>query len=406
MHFNLVQRDGLYYCDTNVFTVDRNPVRVCCHRAVTQDRGKSPQFVHTSRARQVESEVWLLHFVSPGEHQLNVLSPNIVGMPATFEYHPFCSIDFKEQAYIRKQAAGRTAERIPPCGAEFFMDSVFMHASTEDYKRPNKSTDRIVTSYDGYSSHLIIVDSASRQVWAFLTKSKEPPIYILRAFLKKFGIGTGVIRTDQGGELARSDSFRDTMLKEFGYVVEPTGADSPSQNGGVESYNHTLAIKVRTLLYSAGLSARFWSAALLHAVYLHNRLVHSATGKTPYEGWYGRKPDVSHLKTFGSQVCVKRTGLRQCKLGHHDFTGIFLGYTATYQNIIYLDLNSGIVKSCHHAVFDKAWYLQQTGLPAAQLLYNLGLEADSEFTSPEGPLSPTPASTIAPVTVPWPPLAP
>ncbi len=172
------------------------------------------------------------------------------------------------------------------------------------------------------------MDSASRRVWAFLTKSKEPPIDILWAFLKKFGIGTQVIQTDQGGKLARSDSFHDTMLKEFGYVVELTGADSPLQNGGAESYNHTLAIKVHTLLYGAGLSARFWSAALLHAVYLHNQLVHSATGKTPYEGWYGRKPDVSYLKTFGSRVCVKRTGLRRCKLDCHGFTGIFLGCTA------------------------------------------------------------------------------
>ncbi len=216
----------------------------------------------------------------------------------------------------------------------------------------------------------------------------------------------GVIQTDQGGKLARSDSFCDTMLKEFDYVVEPTGADSPLQNGGVESYNHTLAVKVRTLLYGVDLSARFWSAALLHAVYLHNQLVHSATGKTPYEGWYRHKPDVSHLKTFGSWVCVKRTSLRRCKLDHHNFTGIFLGYTTMDQNIIYFDLDLGIVKSCHHAVFDKAWYLQQTCPPAAQLLYNLRLEADSESTSLEGPLSPTPAGTIAPMTVPWPPLVP
>jgi hypothetical protein len=78
----------------------------------------------------------------------------------------------------------------------------------------------------------------------------------------------------------------------------------------------------------------------------------------------------------------------------------------TDQNIIYLDLNCGIVKSCHHAVFDKSWYLQQTCLPAAQLLYNLGLEADSKFTLLESPLSPTPAGTIPPVIIPWPPLAP
>ena len=95
-------------------------------------------------------------------------------------------------------------------------------------------------------------------------------------------------------------------------------------------------------------------------MYLHNRLVHSATNKTPYEGWYGRKPDITHFKTFGSRVCVKRTGSRRCKLDRHDFTGIFLGYTAMDQNIIYLDLDSDVVKSCHHAVFDEAWYLQPT----------------------------------------------
>jgi hypothetical protein len=115
-----------------------------------------------------------------------------------------------------------------------------------------------------------------------------------------------------------------------------------------------LAVKTRTLLYGAGLPTKFWSIALLHSVYLHNRLVHSATNKTPYEGWYGRKPHITHLKTFGSRVCVKCTGSRRCKLDRHDFTGIFLGYTATDQNIIYLNLDSGVVKSCHHAVFDEA----------------------------------------------------
>ena len=281
-----------------------------------------------------------------------------------------------------------------------------MRSSTDDYKRPNKATDCIVTSYDGHSSHLIIVDGASQWVWAFLTKSKEPPLDILRSFMTKFGVGNGVIWTDQGGELACSKSFGDMMLREFGYVVEPTGADSPSQNGGAEIYNNTLAVKVRTLLYGSGLSAKFWSAALLHAVYLHNRLVHSATNKTPYEGWYGRKPDVTHLKTFGSRVCVKRTGSRRCKLDCHDFTGIFLGYTATDQNITYLDLDSGIVKLCHHAVFDEAWYLQQSRPPAAQLLYDLGLEADTNSMTMTGPIHPTPIGTIEPVLVKWPPTPP
>ncbi len=180
------------------------------------------------------------------------------------------------------------------------MDFGFIRSSNKDYKRPNTKTDRVVLSYDGYSAYLLIVDNASRYVWCFLTTSKEPPIEILRSFMSKYVTGSGIVRTDQGGELARSSIFRNTMLKDFGYVVEPTGADSPLQNGGVEIYNNTLAVKVRTLLYGSGLPARFWYAGLLHAVYLYNRLVHSATLKTPFEGWHGRQPDVTHLKVFGS----------------------------------------------------------------------------------------------------------
>ena len=127
---------------------------------------------------------------------------------------------------------------------------------------------------------------------------------------------------------------------------------------------------------------------------------------TPYEAWYGRCPDVTFLKTFGSKVCVRQSGSRWCKLDRHDFTGIFLGYTATDQNIMYLDTTSGIVKTCHHAVFDEAWYLQPTRPPAAQLLYDLGIEAEAESVSIHGPLQPTPQGTISPVTIPWPPLPP
>jgi hypothetical protein len=219
----------------------------------------------------------------------------------------------------------------------------------------------------------------------------------------RFGLKKGLIRTHQGGELARSGAFCNMMLDDFGYVVEPTGADSPSQNGCAEIYNNTLAVRVRTLLYGSGLPAKFWSVALLHAVYLHNQLVHSAINTTPYEAWYGRKPDVTHLKTFGYWICVKRTGSRQCKLDRHNFTGITLGYSATDQNIMYLNLDSGIVKSCHHAIFDEAWYLQPMQPPAAQLLYDLGLESETDFVLLDGPLHPTPPGTIEPLSAPWPP---
>jgi hypothetical protein len=151
----------------------------------------------------------------------------------------------------------------------------------------------------------------------------------------------------------------------------------------------------------------YWSDDLRHCVYLHNRLVHSETRRTPFEGYYGHKPDLSSLRVFGSRVCVKRAGKRRAKLDHNDFNGIFLGYTATDENVTYIDLNTGMVKTSHHATFDESWYLQPTRPPAAQLLYDMGLEfEDDEDKSTASATPDTVLVTISPTafnSAPYPP---
>ncbi len=129
----------------------------------------------------------------------------------------------------------------------------------------------MVQSWDGYLSYLPIVDEASRFMGVFLTKSKDPPLEIINSFLKKFGHDNrGSIRSDQGGALAKSSTLANMVLRNHNYVFEPTGADCPSQNGAVETYNDKLAVWTQTLLYGANLPAKYWSAVLLHAVYLNN----------------------------------------------------------------------------------------------------------------------------------------
>ena len=64
---------------------------------------------------------------------------------------------------------------------------------------------------------------------------KEPPINEMLALLSTFGLQEGgVIRCDQGGELARSKEFCTRMLQDYKYKVEPTSAASSLQNGGIE----------------------------------------------------------------------------------------------------------------------------------------------------------------------------
>ena len=371
----------------NETTIDTDsPVR-------RQQSRKTP----TTLPQQLDAELWSGRMEFPGEDGMVELPKHAEGLPSHFNFHPLRFIDHKEAAMIQKQAANRTAERTPLNGQRLFMDFGFMQSSTDDFMQPNPAKDRVVDSFDGYSSYLLVKDEASQKLWLFLTKSKEPPIEYASEFLHANGLTTGgVIRCDQGGELARSEKICSVMFSRHHYKVEPTGADSPSQNGSVEKMNHILAVIVRTLLYGSELEAKYWSVALVHAVYLYNRRVHRALKRTPHEAWYGRKPNLKSLRMFGSRVCVKRTGKRRAKLDRHDFQGIFLGYSATDNNIRYVDLTSNTVKTCRHAVFDEAWYLQPTRPPAAQLLYDLGLCSEQDYVDPSA-IQPLPVALYPPM---------
>ena len=92
---------------------------------------------------------------------------------------------------MRKQNAGKVGVKAPEIGQRFFMDFDFMRASSVDYTKPNKDTDRVVDSYDGYSAYLAVVDETSRHIWVFMRKSKEPPVDLISTFLLLHGIDAG-----------------------------------------------------------------------------------------------------------------------------------------------------------------------------------------------------------------------
>jgi hypothetical protein len=294
----LHQNNGLYFCNSQVFDVkDENEcwnnrvdpemdvgMHKCETNRTSRKPGKSQQYTPTSKAKILESETWYLRLGGCSEQQLADLPKHATGLPAKFEWHPFRFVDFREFARVHKQPVGRDPSRVSRRAARFYFDFGFMRASNDDFTKPSVHSDRVVESFDGYTSYLMIVDEVTKYSWIFPTKSKEPPVELTKQFLREFGNATGgMIRCDQGGELARSEEWRTMVFKDFAYKVEPTGADSPEQNGQVERYNQTLATIVRTLLYGAHLPAKYWSAAAIHAIYLMNRRVHSAISMTPYE---------------------------------------------------------------------------------------------------------------------------
>lgn len=59
----------------------------------------------------------------------------------------------------------------------------------------------------------------------------------------------------------------------------------------------------------------FWAEAVACAVYLSNLLPsRSVWGKTPQEAWSGRKPNISHLRVFGSIAYVHVPNEKRNKL--------------------------------------------------------------------------------------------
>ena len=77
----------------------------------------------------------------------------------------------------------------------------------------------------------------------------------------------------------------------------------------------------------------FWAEACNTMVYVQNRYPHRVLGmSTPEEAFSGKKPDISHLKIFGSPIYIHVTKDTRKKLELTVEVGIFLGYTETPHN--------------------------------------------------------------------------
>jgi hypothetical protein len=65
----------------------------------------------------------------------------------------------------------------------------------------------------------------------------------------------------------------------------------------------------RCMLKTMRVPPEFWGEAVYTAVYILNRSpTKSLNKKTPFEAWHGKKPRVSHLRTFGCVAHVKMVG--------------------------------------------------------------------------------------------------
>ncbi|KAI3751321.1 hypothetical protein L2E82_22388 [Cichorium intybus] len=151
------------------------------------------------------------------------------------------------------------------------------------------------------------------------------------------------IRCDNGME------FKNAVLNKFcadkGILRQYSDARTPQQNGVAERRNITLIDVARTMLCDSKLPVIFWAEAINTTCYVQNRvIINKPQMKTPYEILYGRKPNVSHFRTFGCP-CILLHLEATPKFNSKADDCYFIGYASKTTYRVYNKATKQIVES-------------------------------------------------------------
>ena len=200
-----------------------------------------------------------------------------------------------------------------------------------------------VESIGGSKYVLTFTDDYTRYVTVYFLKSKSEVLSKFEEYVNMVENATGQrvqnLLTDNGGEYV-SQNFRKFCASK-GIFRQFTNSYTPEQNGISERLNRTLIESAKSMIFHAKMPLNFWAEAVNTAVYLHNRIpTSSLTDGTPYEHWFGQKPNVLNLKIFGS-ICFVHTpdNLRR-KLDPKSRKAIFVGYLTNTKGYKVYDLES------------------------------------------------------------------
>ena len=126
-----------------------------------------------------------------------------------------------------------------------------------------------------------------------------------------------------------------------------TAPYEPSQNGTAERTVGLLKDVAQTCLLGSTLPQKFWGEAMATAVYQLNRRSTStnANGKTPFELWTGKKPDVTGMKVFGCDAFVHVPKEKRKAWSAKTTKMKFVGYQEGTRNYRFVNKHGEITRS-------------------------------------------------------------
>lgn len=189
-----------------------------------------------------------------------------------------------------------------------------------------------VKSLGGARYFLILKDDFSKMAFVYFLHTKEQVFEYFKQFKSmvenQVERKIKILRSDNGGEFCGA-TF-ENFLKQAGILHQKSNCYTPEQNGSAERLNRTVVERARCLLFDAKLDKKFWAEAVNTAVYLRNRsTISGLENRTPFEVWFGKKPDISNLRIFGSKVMTHIPKENRLKWDKKSRKMILVGYSET-----------------------------------------------------------------------------
>ena len=115
---------------------------------------------------------------------------------------------------------------------------------------------------------------------------------------------------------------------DHGIALEFSVPHTPEQNGITKRTNQKILDKGRAIMKDTRAPDFLWVDPFSTVVYTMNQTISARAGeKTPFEAFFGRKPNVSHMRVWFSDIYLHQPkDLRAQKIGEHGHPSKLLGY--------------------------------------------------------------------------------
>lgn len=210
------------------------------------------------------------------------------------------------------------------------------------------------SGYGGEKYFLTFIDDYSKCTRIFCIKSKSEVASCLIEFVNlvenKFDKKVKKIQCDNGKEYLNKEIYN--FIRQKGIELLPCPPYVHELNGVAERYNRSAMDIARCLMREAKIHRRYWPEAIKTAAYLKNRTIaNTVENKTPYEIFFRIKPNVEHLKIYGSRVFVRvPEALRKTKWDDKAQVGVLVGYNENSYRVL---LNNRIINARHVQVVEE-----------------------------------------------------